>query len=231
MKRFPLIATFCALILMILCAHAPAAEAVVDVSFAEGAWDPAVWTMAKSPIVDYFGDWIQRDNCIENVTPDDPEKRHALDGTLTTMVYKTPFSGNWTVSATFEIGPGAAPGIVIAQDIAADDQGRPEYGIYYEAIVYEKGINLWYHFAQDDGKRKWHKALYARFPLQPDTPYTLTIQRKGQALDLQVLNPAAADQQALQQTGLTLPTLPGEVYLGIEGCEGICRTLDFKVIK
>lgn len=213
-----------------VCSGPRAAETVVDVSFADGAWDKSVWTMAKSPIVDYFGDWIQLQTCIENVTPEDPKERSKLVGTLTTMVYHTPITGNWRASATFEIGSGAAPGIIIAQDIAPDAQGRPEYGIYYEAIIYEKGINLWYHFAQEDGKRKWHKALYARLPLQADTPYTLRIQRSGQSLDLQVLGPRAEGEAViLQQVGVMLPTLTDGVYLGIEGCEGVCRALDFKV--
>jgi hypothetical protein len=198
-----------------------AAESLVSLKFTPGGWDPAAWTLCKNPTVEHLGKWVQRDDCIENETPAD-KKIQALDQTLTTMIYHTKFSGNWTASATFEIGAGSAPGIIIAQDFAPDAQGRPQYGEFYEAIIYEKGLNLWRHFATAEGKRAYELAVYSTFALKPDTRYTLTVTRKGKRLEMNV------DGHIV---GLTVSALPAEVFLGVMGCEGVSRVYDFAVSR
>jgi hypothetical protein len=137
------------------------------------------------------------------------------------MVFATKLAGDCTVSATFEIGAGAAPGIVLAQDWAADAEGRPQYGEFYEVIIYEKGINLWHHFARD-GKRTYELAAYSTFALQPDTRYKLQVHRKGQTLDIAVDG---------HQIGVLVPALADQLFAGVEGCEGICRIYDFAVAR
>ncbi|MBI3923355.1 MAG: hypothetical protein HY318_18180, partial [Armatimonadetes bacterium] len=171
--------------------------------------------------VQHPGKWIQRDTCIENVTPADPAKRSSLEDTLTTMVYSKKFTGDYTIAATFEIGAGAAPGIVLAQDWAPDDKGQPTYGEFYEVVIYEKGINLWHHFARE-GKRLYEKSAYETFPLKPDTPYKLEVKRKGKNLEFSIDG---------HQMGLLVPSLSDELFVGIEGCEGVCRIMDFTVTR
>lgn len=98
-------------------------EALLSVSFAKDKWDPSAWVIAHNPTVPHPGKWVQRETCIENETPADPAKKSSLNDTMTTMVYGKKFSGDYTIAATFEIGAGAAPGIVLAQDWAPDDKG------------------------------------------------------------------------------------------------------------
>jgi hypothetical protein len=209
-----------AVMLLSLAGAALAAESLVSVKFTPDGWDPAAWTLCKNPTVEYLGKWIQRDDCIENVTPTDPAKKSALDQTLTTMIYNTKFSGNWTATATFEIGAGSAPGIMLVQDWAPDAQGRPQYGEFYEVIIYEKGLNLWHHFAGEDGKRTYEKTSYSTFALQPDTHYTLQVRRQKQSLQMTV------DGHIV---GVLLKPLPDELFIGVEGCEGVSRVYDFAV--
>ena len=209
------------LLLSALCAAAHAAEPLLSVSFAEKAWDPAAWTLCRNPTVDYLGKWVQHDTYVENETPADPAKRSALEGSLTTMVYTTKFTGDYTVAATLQIGAGAAPGIIIAQDLTTDDKGRPQYGEFYECIIYEKGLNLWHHFARD-GKRTYEKTSWSDFALKPDTPYKFEVHKKGKSLLLSVDG---------NDVGVLIQTLPDELYLGVEGCEGICRAYDFSVTR
>jgi hypothetical protein len=211
----------CAVLFVGVSAAAIGAETLLSVSFAQGAWDPSAWVLAKNPTVPHLGKWAQRDICVGNETTADPAKKSSLNDTLTTMVYGKPFAGDCTVAATFEIGAGAAPGIVVAQDWAPDGEGRPQYGEFYEVIIYEKGINLWHHFARD-GKRLYELSAYSTFPLKPDTRYTLRVQRKKQTLDISVDG---------HQIGLLIPLLPNELYLGCEGCEGVCRLYDFAVTR
>lgn len=209
------------LIFSALCAAAHAAEPLLAVSFTEKGWDPAAWTLCRNPTVDYLGKWVQHDTYVENETPADPAKRSALEGSLTTMVYATKFSGDYTIAATLQIGAGAAPGIIIAQDLTTDDKGRPQYGEFYECIIYEKGINLWHHFAKD-GKRTYEKTSWSDFALKADTPYKFEVRKRGKSLLMSVDG---------HNVGALILTLPDELYLGVEGCEGICRAYDFSVTR
>jgi hypothetical protein len=167
------------------------------------------------------GKWIQRDTCIENETPADPVKRSSLEETLTTMVYGKKFAGDYTVTATFEIGAGAAPGIVLAQDWTRDDKGQPTYGEFYEVVIYEKGINLWHHFARE-GKCLYEKSAYETFPLKADTRYQLTVRKKGKSLAFLIDG---------HEMGVLVPALADELFVGVEGCEGVCRIMGFTVTR
>lgn len=211
----------CGLLLLGLAAAAPGAEpeTLLSVSFAKDAWNPGDWVIAKNPTVPHLGMWVQRDTCIENETPTDPAQKSSLDQTLTTMVYAKPFAGDFAAAATFEIGSGAAPGIVLAQDWASDAEGRPQYGEFYEVIIYEKGINLWHHFARD-GKRTYELSAYSTFALKADTPYKLKVVRKAKTLDISV---------GEHQIGVLIAPLAPELFVGLEGCEGVCRVSDFSV--
>jgi hypothetical protein len=219
MKRRALILIGGAVLLAGLGAWAAEEEPLLAVSFARGAWDPAAWTVAKNPTVAHFGQWVQREQNIENATSTDPAKLSALEESLTTMVYTKPFSGDYTVAATFEIGAGSAPGIVIAQNWAPDEAGRPQYGEFYEVIIYEKGLNLWHHFARD-GKRLYEKTAYSTFALKPDTQYKLEVRKQGKTLQMTVDG---------REVGVLVPSLPEELFLGVEGCEGVSRVYDFTV--
>ena len=209
----------CALLLVAFATCAGAAETLVSLKFTPDGWEPAAWTLCKNPTVEHLGKWVQRDDCIENETPADPALKTKLDQSLTTMVYNTKFAGNWTATATFQIN-GSAPGLVIAQDWAPDAQGRPQYGEFYEVIIYEKGINLWHHFATPEGKRTYELAVYSTFELKPDPRYTVTVKRKGKRLEMTV------DGRIV---GTTLSALPNEVFLGVLGCEGVSHVYDFTV--
>jgi hypothetical protein len=211
----------CAALLLSLSALALCEEPLLSVSFAKDAWNPADWVLAHNPTVAHLGQWVQRDDCIENETPADPAKVSSLEESLTTMVYGKPFTGDCTVTATFRIGPGAAPGIVLAQDWAPDADGRPQYGEFYEAIIYARGINLWHHFAQD-GKRTYERTALYDFELKPDTPYEFSVRRKGKALEMTVDG---------HKAGVLIHSLPEQLFLGVEGCEGVCQVLDFKVTR
>ncbi len=221
-----------ALLLAMVAGYVGAAEPLVALTFTRDGWNPAAWTLCKNPTVEHLGKWVQRDDCIENETPADPAKKSALDQTLTTMIYNTKFAGNWAATANFEIGAGSAPGIVLVQDWAPDAQGRPQYGEFYEVIIYEKGLNLWHHFATPEGKRTWEKTCYGSFALQPDTRYTLQVRRKGKHVEMTVtLAVGHVPEERPQQhvVGVLINSLPDDLFLGVLGCEGVSRVYDFAV--
>lgn len=86
-------------------------------------------------------------------------------------------------------------------------------------VIYGKGINLWHHFARD-GKRLYEKSAYETFPLKADTRYKLEVKRKGKNLEFLIDG---------HQMGLLVPSLSDELFVGVEGCEGVFRIMDFTV--
>jgi hypothetical protein len=217
---------------------ASAAETVVSLKFTPGGWDPAAWTLCRNPTVDHLGKWVQLADCVQNETPGGNVQ--ALEQTLTTMVMNNKVSGNFTATASFEIGAGSAPGIILAETIAPDAQGRPQYDGFYEVIIYEKGLNLWHHFTPGS-KPPYEKTAYADFALKPDTRYVLTVTRKGKHLELRVgpaivpaqpaMVPAPPVETVGGRLGVLVSALPEELYVGVLGCEGVSRVYDFSLTK
>ncbi|MBI3921969.1 MAG: hypothetical protein HY318_11180, partial [Armatimonadetes bacterium] len=96
MKRTWMNTVCCGVLLTCWAEVAIAGEALLSVSLAKDKWNPTAWVIARNPTVQHPGKWIQRDTCIENVTPADPAKRSSLEDTLTTMVYSKKFTGDYT---------------------------------------------------------------------------------------------------------------------------------------
>lgn len=218
MKRSLALVAIGIVIVLLVATIATAEETLVSLKFGQGQWDPAQWTLCTNPGVDHLGGWVQGPDYIQNESPGNTQ---ALEQTLTTMIYNTKLTGNFTASATFEIGAGSAPGIILAQDYAPNDKGRPQYGEFYEVIIYEKGLNLWHHFPGEH-KPPYEKTSYSNFELKPDTHCTLTVKRQKQSVEM------AVDGHIV---GVLLNTLPEDLFIGVEGCEGISRVYDFSVTR
>lgn len=198
-------------------------------SFATGQWDPAEWTLAKSPRWDHFGRWIQRDTHIENQTPPDAEPAQMLGPrageTYTSMVLNRKFSGAVTVRATMEFTHRMAPLIVLTGGLGEDANGRAEHREHYEVVIYDEGVNVWHHYFKD-GKPSWVKAAASKFTLEPNVRYELKVS----------VQPAAkGGKMSVSVGGYTLEyqdkSIPDELYVGITGCEGVNRFYDFSVSR
>jgi len=195
--------------------------------FTRTGWTADDWTLVKSPRWDYFGQWVQKEDCIENQTPVGATAKELLGKfshqTYTSMVLKQTFKGNIQVSSTMEFADRMAPLIVIAPALGKDAKGRPEYREHYEIVLFDQGINVWRHSFKD-GKPSWIKAAYSKFPLHPNTKYRLVVRirrtSKGKMLTVQV---------AGHEMGYTDNSLPDVVHVGITGCEGRNRFYDFQV--
>lgn len=183
--------------------------------FTPGCWKQEEWVLVKSPRFDHFGKWVQQEDCIRNevpagVSPDDLLGKRAGE-TYTSMVYAKPFTGDLRVTAELSFAHRMAPLVVLAPSLGKDAAGRPEYREHFEICVYDEGVNVWHHtFA--DGKPSWKKAAFTRFPLKPNTHYTLDVELKGKQMSV------AIDGHAF---GYIEEALPKTVYAGITGCEGV----------
>ena len=224
--------TVCAVI-MVLFAGATALKSdpkpLFQCSFARGAWDPNDWIMVRSPRWDHPGKWVQADAYIQNETPKDATPQDLLGKrageTYTSMVLRKKLSPDITVRSTLEFTHQMAPLIVIAPELGRDDQGSPEYREHYEIVIYDKGLNLWYHNFKD-GKPWWKKIAESSFALKPNTRYNLavTVSKKqhGKMISISV---------AGHHIGILRESFPDQFHVGITGCEGKNNFYDFQVDK
>lgn len=215
------------LLLLFIAVTLTAAEVSCD--FSRGRWNADDWLLVKSPRWDYFGDWVQQDDHLMNQYPADATPKEMLGKraaeTYTSMVYKKQVSGKTTFSATMLFEDRMAPLLVLAGELGADAQGRPEYREHWEIVLYDEGINVWHHEIRD-GKPFWRKAAYIKTAYKPGVKYTLeaTVEfpRGGKGPQLSV----ACDGK---EFGCLLPDLPSDFLVGVTACEGINRFYDFNM--
>ena len=218
------IPVFCLMLLLASCA---ATNQATSFSFAEGQWQPGVWTLVKSSRWDHFGRWVQRSTHIENEVPPDATAESMLGPraaeTYTSMVLTRKVRSPATISATMAFTHRMAPLIVIAPQLGTDAAGRPEYREHFEVVIHDQGANIWHH-SFTDGKPSWVKAADAKFPLQPNVKYHLKIE---------IVPLAGGKRMSVFVAGHTIEyeadALPDEFHVGITGCEGINRFYDFDV--
>ena len=207
-----------------------ASDRLYTCSFARGKWRTGEWIKVKSPRWEHFGNWIQRDDYIENETPADAtpaELRGKRAGeTYTSMVLRRRFSGNLMVSARMAFSDRMAPLIVVAPELGRDALGRPEYREHFEIVLFDRGINVWHHL-YENGKPHWRKRAYWQGRLEPGRPYRLGVKvrrtRSGVMVSLFV--------DGKEKMGYMEDAWPARFHLGITGCEGVNRFYDFRVEK
>lgn len=169
----------------------PAAE--FSCRFGRDGWSPEDWLMVKSPRWDYFGGWVQQDDHLLNAVPADATDAQLLEGkwaeqTYTSMLWRQKISGRKIeISANMSFDSRMAPLIVIAPELGADAQGRPEYREHWEIVLFDEGLNVWHH-TYAEGKPAWVKAAYLKTTFCPGTKYalqvTITFPAKGPMLEV-----------------------------------------------
>ncbi len=198
---------------------------LMSCTFDRKGWDPEHWVLVKSPRGDHFGTWVQKDGHIENAVPADATAKELLgkraSETYTSMVWKDKVRGEVTIRVTLAFVQRMAPLIVLAPTLGRDAKGRPEYREHLQVVLYDKGVNVWHHFYEND--RPSHKrAAYARFPLKADTPYVLEVKKRRKNLQISV---------AGHTFGYRDESLPDEFYVGITGCEGVNKFYKMEVLS
>ena len=206
----------------------------VDVSFARGKWDPGDFTLVKCARHDYIGSFDQMDDCVANhcppgSTPEEVYKKHN-DRVYAAMLHKTQFPLGTTVSSRMGWDWLMAPLIVIAKDLGADAQGRPELREHWEIVIYNQGLNVWHHF-YENGRQRWFKAASLQLPesayFKANVPHDLAVKVSRDSRRNKTMTVTAG--------GYTLhyvdESLPEEFHAGIIGCEGRNFFYDFKVTE
>lgn len=195
------------------------AEPVFSAKFSKRTWNDKDWILAKEPDLNHCGNWVQRDDYIENELPPDKPNATGLEETFTSMVYKEKISGNFSATTTLEFLVNQSPGMILCGEIGNSDDNKPEYRESIEIYAWHKGVNIWRHVLKD-GKWTYTLAAYGSFTLKPNTRYKLDVQRKGNELSVAIDG---------HNFGYLEASLPGAVYVGPVGCEGVNRFYDFAI--
>ena len=209
---------------LLICAHPVRAESL-SWRFTPDGWKPDEWILVKSPRMEHFGKWVQKEDRIQNevpagVSPEDLQGKRAND-TYTSMVYAKPFTGDLRMAVNLEFAYHMAPLIVLASELGKDAAGRPEYREHFEICIYNEGVNVWHHsFA--NGKPSYKKAAHAKFPLKPNTRYLLEVEIKGKLMSVKI------DGHTFGYADESLPT---KFYVGVTGCEGLNAFYDMTVTQ
>lgn len=185
--------------------------------------------MVKSWRWPYRGQWLQQKSYIENVVPGDATQQE-LQGkrageVFTAMLLNQEYQKNISFSATMEFDYRMAPGLIIAAEPFKTADGYSELRDHYEIILYDKGINVWYHYFVD-GKQQWLKRAFLTAEFERNKKYEVNVKlqftRRGPQMTVQVGN---------HIFGFIDDKIPKNYRLGIVACEGVNRFYDFKVTR
>ena len=112
-----------------------------------------------------------------------------------------------------------APLIVLAEEVRPLPNGWLQYGLHYEAVLFQDGINLWRLEIQPDGTQKAVSLCKAKMPFEAGRWTKLTLRATRQGLEAR-----AGDLVAHCEC-----TLPETVWAGFTACEGINHFRSFAV--
>lgn len=184
------------------------------INFAEGNWNPQDFRCVYSPR------WIagtkpkQENDCITNgINPTNGEYDYV--SLMTEEKYKT----GVRLETTCSFDSFGAPLIVISDDMFKREDGEWYFGIHYEIVLYEKGINVW-EINYNPDVMEWHKVMGLDFLVSEKEPHTFSVKVLDKMLDITM-----GEQHVL----LRMKHLPEEFHVGITLCEGINRFYEFGI--
>lgn len=112
-----------------------------------------------------------------------------------------------------------APLIVLSDDFYKGENGAWYFGVHYEIVLYEGGINVWRLNLNKD-VMKWENLMRLKFPVTPKEVHTLKVQVLDKALDIETEGAHVI---------LRVDDLPTEFRAGITACEGINRFYTYSI--
>ncbi len=192
-------------------------------TFSPSGWSAADWIEVGSPRWAWRGGWAQEADHIRNQVPAGASAAEMLGPrapeTYASLVWKERVSGPLRVCAELSFDDRMAPLIVLAPELGADCNSRPQYREHYEVVLYHEGINVWYH-TMTLGRPRWQKLVHQAFAVAPRQRHRLEVEHSAGALVVQV---------AGQEVRVPCPSQPERCFVGLTGCEGINRFYNFSV--
>ena len=162
--------------------------------------------------------FLQEADCVVNAAST------VIDYQYISMISRERFPVGTRVTTHCSFEKFGAPLIVFTDDIGADSEGRPLYGLHFEAVAFEEGCNVWKIEKNPDttAARKivTEKIGLMRFPVADNSVIEVSVLFGEKKITVTV-NGNSIDIEREE--------FPAEVHAGITACEGINRFYDFTV--
>jgi len=138
------------------------------------------------------------------------------------------YGGKVTMSTRCSFDSFGAPLIVFTDDFRTDETGHNFYGLHFEIVAYENGINIWHIIPAAEGAPrpiKVTKIAFAEFDVEAGKELELTVTVEGKRITARM---AGSDGQIHTLT-VENDDIPERFHVGITACEGINRFASFTV--
>ena len=178
------------------------------IEFKKGEWEE-FFNPVHSIRFNFTPEFYQEDDCISNKKNPDGHMGYDYVTIMTKEKYKK--GAKITTSCSFEAY--GAPLITLTDKITPDKDGNLWYGVYYEAVIWENGINIWEFYMEGDELR-YHLTASSTFKLEPKVKHNMKIEIMDKYFRVSVGGHILT---------VRAENLPEEVYFGITGCENINR--------
>jgi len=137
------------------------------------------------------------------------------------LISKEKYGVGTTAKTVCSFDKYGAPLIVLTDDLSTDEEGRERYGLHFEVVVYEDGINVWHIVPWPERKERPIKPTLiaqSKFKIDDGSKINLSVTVKEKKLLIDV-----------NGFGLTAehPDIPESFHIGITACEGINRFYSF----
>lgn len=180
---------------------------------------PENFVYARSNLLSYWAEFVRDETGLVNVRIElEDENASYPDFAYTSVVEKEPVALPVELKCVCSFDAFGAPLIIFSEALNPDGEGGFVYGKHYEAVLWEKGINLWQLEPKQEGGQKTTSLCRAEmpFPAGVMTELTVRLTRNG------------IEAQAGELIAKAECSLPEKMYVGFTACEGINHFASFE---
>ena len=184
-------------------------------SFQKDGWKKDDFLYCYSPICREFKQFEQEDFCIVNGTSESTGKFDYIS-----LLTKEKFHKGTVVETRCSFEKYGAPLIVLSDDIHQNKDGNWKYGLHFEAVGYENGVNVWRIQAAGEDAVDNTNLIRQKFHVEAGKGFLLRIKVEDSGFDVSL------DSERFY---VKADFIPEEFHAGITACEGINRFYELTV--
>jgi len=171
-----------------------------------------------SPISRSFTEFTIENGCASNRYNEDIKNWDYIS-----IISKQKYTNGTTASTVCSFDDYGAPLIVLSDDITLDENNRRRYGLHFEVVAYEDGINVWHIIPfPENVSRPINPTLIGklRFKIEDESKIDLKVTVKEKKLLIE----ANGNELVAEH-----PEIPESFHIGITACEGVNHFYSFSI--
>lgn len=179
-------------------------------SFSADGWNKEDFFYCYSPAAKAQVEFIHSDDHVSNSYNDSIGEYDYIS-----MLHKDKFSCGTKISAKASFDKFGAPCLVISNDIRDDGNGYAQYGLHFELVAYEDGLNVW-HIVP------WPERV--ELPRKSTLLFTVPFKIEDKSLidmTLEILDKRFVVTVNGQSGTVEHEDIPESFHVGITACEGV----------